>query len=159
MYASRLNHLRGPFLSTHRYWASRKRLIFIAVSMHVDPLELFDRPEVKKVKLEKVVSFCDKHHEHLRTLWGVHHLPTPVVPRSCPMFPPIISWWSWKVWGMTETNPIGSAARRIGKVQDLAKSCSAFWLGVLVHHGCRHLIAPYAKTTIDNYSVLFNFIY
>jgi len=27
-----------------------------------------------------------------------------------------------QVWGMTETNPIGSAARRIGKVQDLEKS-------------------------------------
>lgn len=27
-----------------------------------------------------------------------------------------------QVWGMTETNPIGSAARRVGKVQDLAKS-------------------------------------
>ena len=58
---------------------------------------------------------------------------------------------------MTETNPIGSAARRIGKVQDLAKSCSAiktaFWSTMDAAYG----IAPYAKTTIDNYSVLFNF--
>ena len=27
-----------------------------------------------------------------------------------------------EVWGMTETNPIGSSAKRIGKVPDLEKS-------------------------------------